>query len=96
MKKSNSWAVTVSITVLTSFFLAVQDPSYRPAFVQVAMLTMLAPNKIEGLDDPDADDSDPDHSKEKEYEASKPNLTDPDCDKEEEYEASKSENDRDG
>jgi hypothetical protein len=72
MKNSSSWAVTVGITVVASFVLAVQDPSYRPAFVQVAMLTMLTPSRVDKLynNDHEADDPDSDLTKRKEYERS--------------------------
>jgi len=42
MKLTHPWAITASLTVCASFVLAMNDPTYRPAFVQVAMVAVAA------------------------------------------------------
>ena len=45
MNSLHSWAVTKAVTVITVFLLSMQDPTYRPVFAQVALLTVLTPVK---------------------------------------------------
>lgn len=42
MKPKYNWAKTASLTVCAALVLAVHDTSYRPAFVQIAMMAMVA------------------------------------------------------
>ncbi|MEL6555645.1 MAG: hypothetical protein AAFQ63_19615 [Cyanobacteria bacterium J06621_11] len=42
MNPKYNWAKTASLTVCAALVLAVHDTSYRPAFVQIAMMAMVA------------------------------------------------------
>lgn len=42
MKIKYNWAKTASLTVCAALILAVHDTTYRPAFVQIAMMAMVA------------------------------------------------------
>ncbi|MEL6780125.1 MAG: hypothetical protein AAFO06_23070 [Cyanobacteria bacterium J06597_16] len=42
MKLTNHWAITASLTVCASLVLAMHDATYRPAFVQIAMVAVVA------------------------------------------------------
>ena len=42
MKIKFNWAKTASLTVCAALVLAVHDITYRPAFVQIAMMAMVA------------------------------------------------------
>jgi len=66
MTSFNSWAATISLTVTASFLLAVHDASYRPAFVQVATMTLLTTKtaKSSDIQVSDSKDTDPNSSKE--------------------------------
>lgn len=38
----HNWAVTATLTVCASLVLAMHDAAYRPAFVQIAMVAVVA------------------------------------------------------
>ncbi|MGD1864727.1 MAG: hypothetical protein ACFB0D_09240 [Phormidesmis sp.] len=40
--RSYPWAITASLTVCASLVLALHDATYRPAFVQIAMVSVVA------------------------------------------------------
>ena len=52
----NGWATTVGLTVVASFCLAIHDASYRPAFVQVATVTLLTTSKSQIHSDEEANE----------------------------------------
>ena len=58
MKIKYNWAKTASLTVCAALILAVYDTTYRPAFVQVAMMAMVAARAQAEQDNNDASEED--------------------------------------
>jgi hypothetical protein len=59
MQTFNNWAATVGLTVVATFLIAMNDASYRPAFIQIATMAILTTTKSNqkyGHDDSDYTD----------------------------------------